>query len=227
MFTDRPDVTESAYSVPPGRVQVEMSFFDYEREANRGTSAETWVYGQFNLKYGLTAVSDLQLVLDAYTEAESDAGFSDVTLRYKHNLWGNDGGRSALALLPFLTVPTQTAVGSQDWSCGLAVPYARDLGHGLNLGLMLELDAVADAETGGHDLAVLTSATLGMELTERWGGFTELVLTAGEDEAAALRWNTGLTFALTPELVLDAGLRVGLNRAAADLGVFTGMSVRF
>ena len=36
MSTDRPDTTESAYTVDAGHYQIEMSFFDYGRDRSDG-----------------------------------------------------------------------------------------------------------------------------------------------------------------------------------------------
>jgi hypothetical protein len=39
--------------------------------------------------------------------------------------------------------------------------------------------------------------------------------------------NAGINFQVTDELVFDVGCRIGINRAAPDLGVFSGFSIRF
>ena len=77
------------------------------------------------------------------------------------------------------------------------------------------------------DLEWLHSASLGVALTERLGMFFELVGIAGDDTAYAASCNAGITRALSDNLVLDAGVRIGMNRAAADFGIFSGISFRF
>lgn len=236
MRTDRPDVTESAYSVAPGFFQVEMSFFDYERDRAGPDRLDSWIYGQINLKYGLSTNNDLQIVFDTHAvtralsaddEREITSGFGDVTLRLKHTLWGNDGGRTALALMPFITIPTGSAFSADAWAGGVTMPFAMTLTDRLSLGAMGQVDLVPDGETHGYDLEFLATVCLGVTLTERWGTYSELIISAGEDTDARLRSATGVTFAITDDFVLDAGVRIGLNRAAPDLGVFSGVSFRF
>src|SRR6187402_3113627 len=41
MSTDRPDTTESAYTVDAGHYQIEMSFFDYSRDRSDGARTKT------------------------------------------------------------------------------------------------------------------------------------------------------------------------------------------
>jgi Putative MetA-pathway of phenol degradation len=235
MSTDRPDTTESAYSVPAGMCQIEMSFFDYSRDANPGSASDLWIYGQINFKLGLTQSTDVQMIINSHSisgnservETLRTSGFGDVTLRLKKNLWGNDSGSTALAIMPYVTIPTHTRVSDRAWSGGLIMPFAMALSHRVSLGLMTEMDVVPDSATGGYDLEWLHSATLGYSLTQEWGAFIEVVGIAGEDTAFQALFDAGLTFAVTDQLILDAGLRLGLNRAAPDIGLFTGMSFRF
>jgi hypothetical protein len=235
MSTDRPDTTESPHTVPEGLFQIEASLFDYSRDHASGLRETQWIYGQVNLKAGLGEHTDLQLIVNSHAVAgvsergdrSRTTGLGDLTLRLKRNLFGNDGDGPALALMPYLTVPTHTDVSDQAWAGGLILPFGLSLSERVTLGLMAEVDLVHDAETGGHDLEWLHSATLGIGLTERLGSYVELVGIAGNDTAYQGLFNTGLTFALTPSLVLDAGVRIGLNRPAPDFGVFSGVSFRF
>ena len=68
-----------------------------------------------NLKVGLTPRADLQVVPRTWSREQITApesprversGFGDVTTRLKVNLWGNDGGTTAMAVMPFVTWPT-------------------------------------------------------------------------------------------------------------------------
>ena len=235
MSTDRPDTTESPYTVPQGLFQVEMSFFDYSRDGDRGASVEDWIFGQVNFKIGVAENADLQFVFDTYTQSRSidngvrdrSSGFADVTVRYKHNLWGNDGGKTAFALMPYLTIPTETQLSSGEWEGGLIMPLGVELTDRIGLGLMAQVDYVHDSDTNGYDLEFLHSATLGFGLTEQLGLYLELVGIAGQDADYRALFDTGLTLAVTDTLVFDTGIRLGLNRAAPDFGVFTGVSFRF
>jgi hypothetical protein len=53
---------------------------------------------------------DVQFVFEPYVREEFDDdavdGFGVTQLRLKINLWGNDGGGHALAVMPFVQFPT-------------------------------------------------------------------------------------------------------------------------
>jgi len=226
MSTDRPDTTESPHTVDAGHFQLEMSFFDYSRSGNNEASS----FGLVNFKAGLLPDTDLQFVFDVWTQERTDeqfSGFSDVTLRLKKNLWGNDGGRTALALMPYVKIPTGAGLSNGEWEGGLIVPLGISLCDRLSLGLMAELDLVHEEDGGGHNLEWLHSATLGISLTDQLGMYVELVGIAGGQTDYQALFDAGITFAITDNLVLDAGLRAGLNDSAEDFGYFTGMSFRF
>lgn len=235
MSTDRPDTTESAYTVPAGMFQMEAGFFDYERDAVRGSRTETATWGQVNFKAGLSDSMDLQLVFDSYQEVSTytagstlrQSGFGDVIVRLKKNLWGNDEGRSAFALMPYVSIPTGTELSAHAWQGGLIAPFAYELSDRFAFGAMGQMDMVHDADTQGYDLQWLASATLGMAVTDRAGMYFEAVAVAGEDADFIALFNTGITYAVTDSLVFDAGVRIGLNRPAPDFGVFSGVSFRF
>src|SRR5262245_27102408 len=98
MSTDRPDTTESPISVDAGHVQVELSFLEYTRDRRQ----DSFDVMPINLKLGLTNNADMQFVIQPYFASDEPdgefGGFGDSQIRLKMNLWGNDGGETALAL---------------------------------------------------------------------------------------------------------------------------------
>lgn len=235
MATDRPDTTESPFTVDAGHWQIEMSIFDFSRDAGDGGSAEAWAFGQINLKAGLLPHTDLQVMLDSHTREtirsggtrHTTEGFGDISIRLKQNLWGNDGGRTAFSLMPYLKIPTGTALSNGRWEGGLILPFAVSLSERISLGTMVQADIRHDRAGDRHVLDWIHSATLGFALTERLGMYVEAAAVAGTATDYAASFNSGFTFAATENWCLDTGIRLGLNRAAEDLGIFTGMSIRF
>jgi Putative MetA-pathway of phenol degradation len=236
MVTDRPDKTESPYTVPAGRVQIELDLVNYTRDRDEDVRLETIGVTPVNLKLGVAQNTDLQLIVAPYihqtatdlqdgTRAKT-GGFGDVTIRLKQNLWGNDDGKTAFGLMPYVTLPTSTnGVGTGKVGFGLIAPLAITLSDSADLGVMTEIDVVEDDDTRGHRVNFVNSATLGFSLTDKLGFYTEIFTEKGAD------WNVtgdaGVTYKLTDEFQLDTGLNLGLTDAADDLMVFVGLSRRF
>lgn len=231
MSTDRPDATESPFTVDAGHVQVEVSFFDFAREREDGETTRVFAAAPMLLKVGLLNDVDLQLGFDPFVRVsgggEMTEGFGDTTLRLKVNLWGNDGGPTAFALMPFVTFPTATGdLGAERIEGGLIAPFAMELPLEFSAGLMAEIDVVYDGEDYTADF--VHTATIARSLVGDLGAFIEYAgaLNLNGAEAYRASFNTGATYGLTPNLQLDAGVRIGLTDAAEGVGVFAGFSWR-
>lgn len=224
---DRPDATESPLTVDAGHYAFEVSLSDWRRD--NGDDAYTLM--STNFKVGLTNTTDLQFVFDTYSwedpaTGSGAEGIGDIQLRLKYNLWGNDGGDSALALFPVVKIPTGTALSNDEWEGGLIVPFSTSLCDRVGLGLMAEFDAVYDGDTRSHVFEFLHSAVLGIDLTERLGTFVEYIGITGDTPYQAYGAG-GFTFSVSDDLVLDCGAQVGMNNPAEELGVFAGFTRRF
>jgi hypothetical protein len=233
LAADRPDTTESPYTVEAGRFQVESSFWAYGRDKTGGIETQTWTIAETNFKIGLAADHDLQFVVRPYVResrrgfANSDAeGFGDVEVRWKWNLWGNDGGPSALGLMPFVSVPTRTAVSGGEWEGGAILTYATELPADWGLGVQGEIDRVWDDDSRRHEWDFLHSIVVGRDLMDRVGFYLEYFGVAGARSYEA-NLSAGLTWVLGDDVQLDLGGVYGLNDAAEDYSVFQGITFRF
>jgi hypothetical protein len=139
LSTDRPDQTESPYTVDAGHFQIEMDVangtMDRDKSNGGDVRSQVWNFGGMNLKAGLLNNVDIQFVLDGYVDARAkdyvantsvrDSGFGDVQTRLKINLWGNDGGKTAFAIMPFVKWPLpQTALRNGKTEGGIILPLA-------------------------------------------------------------------------------------------------------
>ena len=177
MSTDRPDQTESAYT-DAGHFQVEMDFakgtFDTDRSNGGKVRSRTMNFGSVNLKAGLLNNVDIQFVLDPYVDSriedrvtrtvEKASGFGDVETRLKINLWGNDGGRTALAIMPFVKWPLpESGLRNGRTEGGVIIPLAIELPAGWSTTVMTEFDFVRN-DGGGYDTEFVNSVTLAHDI---------------------------------------------------------------
>lgn len=240
MSTDRPDKTESPYTVDSGHVQVEFDFATYTHDSSDGQRTETLNVAPANFKLGLTRSVDVQIIFDGYLREtstdrvtgarERTSGIGDVTVRLKQNLWGNDGGTTALAIMPFVKVPTSSnGVGNDAVEFGVIAPLALSIAKGIGVGLMTEIDVLEESDGRGYAPSFVNSATIAFDLTDKLGLYTELFTERSTERAA--RWvvtgDVGVTYAVSDDVQLDTGINLGLTGAADDLNLFVGLSRRF
>ncbi|MDA0766364.1 MAG: transporter [Verrucomicrobia bacterium] len=230
---DRPDATESPVTVDAGHFQLETSFLAYGRDRSGGVESEWWSFAETNLKYGINDCMDLQLVLSPWVEereknggvTEAD-GVGDIEVRLKWNLWGNDGGETALAVMPYVKAPVFSEVSNDHWEGGVIVPLAWRVADRWGVAVQAEGAAVYDEEEDDTDFEFSHTAVLGVDLTERVGCYLEYLGVAGDHPYEAYG-SGGVTWALSDFRQLDLGAMVGLNEDAEDLAVFTGVTVKF
>ena len=233
MSTDRPDTTESPYTVDAGHVQVESSFVDSTRDDDGGDFDALSVLPT-NLKIGLTNNIDLQLAVEPYVREEFEGdeidGFGATQLRLKINLWGNDGGETAFAVMPFVQFPTE----DDDFGAthhvqgGVILPLALALPNEWSLGLMAEFDAVRDAADEDYELQFVHTATVGRHIVRDLAGYVEYIGATDTEEGTGYvsLIGGGLTYGASDNVQLDCGVNFGLSDSADDFNVFAGISIR-
>jgi hypothetical protein len=234
LTTDRPDTTETPFTVDRGHVQLEMDVARYSQAKRDGGRTREWELAPFNIRYGVAADVEVGIFISPYLEVTAEPrngakvkteGRGDTTLRLKKNFWGNDGGKTGFGVIADVKVPTAThGLGNDQVDAALTLPYGRDLGAGWDLAAMT---TVVWAQTDfGRRLLWQNSLSIYHEFVPDLGGFVELASSAGESRHV-LVFNCGVTRLLSPTLQLDCGVNIGLTSTAPDLGVFAGFARKF
>ncbi|MDB6095439.1 MAG: hypothetical protein JWM32_3001 [Verrucomicrobia bacterium] len=235
MSTDRPDATESPFTVDAGHVQVEMDFGNWTRDAADGTRTTGWQAAPLNLRFGLTSRFEAGIFIVPYLRVreitaagarEIHSGAGDVTLRGKWNFTGNDGG-TALGLIVDVKLPTAARMLGDGATEGtVLLPVDLELGGGWGLGAMIGMDVRLRPSGAGRRAVWINSVTAGHDLSENIGGYVEAASETG-DGAQVATLDAGLVFKVGSNSRFDVGTEIGISRAAADLKVFTGWARRF
>ena len=229
---DRPDKTESPYTVDAGHFQLEMDFANYTYDKSDGTTTKAWNVAPVNIKVGLLNNVDLQFVFDNYLHVRTEdrvagtsvtqSGVGDFTTRLKVNLWGDDGGRTAFA-------PSTDNLGNNVVEGGIVFPLAVKLPHGFDLGLETAVSFLRDDNDSSYHEYFINSVTLDHVLIGKLNGYLEFFSDINTVSHAG--WvgtvDTGLEFLVTENIQLDCGCNFGVTRAADDFNPFVGITVRF
>jgi Putative MetA-pathway of phenol degradation len=222
LASDRPDFTETAASVPRGSVQVEGGATWTDEEGG-----EELTVGELLVRIGLGRGLELRLAPGGYTRAEPDAGPSvdgreDGFVGFKIELAPERGNRPEMAVLVGSSVPTGSrALRSDGWQPEAVLALAWTLKPRWSLASNLGAASLL-AEDERFESA-FGSLALGFEAGERLGLFFEVYALSREEPGgdAAVFVDTGLTWAVGPDLQLDArvGSRVFDGEARPFLGV--------
>lgn len=231
--TDRPDITESSYTVDAGHFQVETDIFKIEKNKTSGVQSSIYSYNLANVKLGLNNLTDIQFVINSLeTEVinsslskQKSTQFGGITVRVKRNIWGNDIGKTALAIMPFVNVPFRKGEGKI--TGGLIVPFSLSLANDWGFGAQIQADAIENENSSGYHLNYLASATLAHSLFKNCNFFVESYITK-ETEINLFEYffNTGLVYELGEHLKLDGGINYGIKQSSSKV-YFIGLSFRY
>jgi hypothetical protein len=181
MSTDRPDITESPYQRRCRSFSARNRFFKTSSNKADGITSVENNINLANLKLGVSKNIDLQLVVGSYlatfdkdangNKLNSTKGFGDLTLRLKYNIWGNDGGKTAIAIMPYVNFPTSK---DNDYiEPGIVFPFSVDLGNDFSLGTQVQFDLLKSQAKIGYHGSILQSLVIGKELTKSLETFAE------------------------------------------------------
>jgi hypothetical protein len=237
---DRPDKTESPYTVDAGHFQLEMDFANYTENNTDGVRTETWNVAPVNLKVGVLNNVDVQFVLDDYLNARTvnhvagttttQSGFGDFTTRVKINLWGNDGGPTAFGVMPFVKFPTNTDhLGNNAIEGGVLFPLEVKLPGDWDMGLETATSFLRNDANGNYHEEFANMVTFDHAILGKLSGYCEFFSSVSTERGAS--WvgtvDVGLEYLVTENVQLDCGCNVGVTRAADDVNPFAGITVRF
>lgn len=237
----RPGLGTPACTIAPGKLSFETSIIDWSRDDTQGVRTDTILIADSGLRIGVTNNFEIQLAWTPYGHvrtrdlrssgtATSDA-VGDVTLAAKLNLRHPDGQGFAVAVQPFVTLPVgRSPIGAGDWGAGVLVPVTYDLGHGLNAQFTGEIDAATNSAGRGRHLAYSGTLGLSLDITKNLVATAEVQARRDDDPAGpSTQRESELSFAwmATPDLQLDAGVVLGLDKATSDVELIAGIARRF
>jgi hypothetical protein len=151
--TDRPPKANVPYTVDAGHFQYETDIVNFADQWSGLAPGYTLLAPNPTLKAGLTNNIDFEVniaplegvrALSSSSQTFSTIwGNGDLFLRTKVNLWGNDGGSSAMALIPYVKAPTATpGIGNGAVEYGVIAPFAFNLPNNFTLLFNSEIDAL-------------------------------------------------------------------------------------
>ena len=240
--TDRPTKSNVPYTVDAGHFQYEGDIFiySYDNTSTADTSFTSWVIGNPTFKLGLLNNVDVEVNFSAYNTiqtltrstgvATSAGGFGDTFTRFKWNLFGNQGGGPAFALIPYAKWPTAPqGIGNRFVEGGLIAPLAVPLPAEFTTILMGEMDILKNPNDTAHHVNFPVLINLNRQIVPNLTGYAEIY--ANWSTSPQVRDIYTLDFALAwtpkPNFQLDIGINIGLVSAAIPCQIYMGIAQRF
>lgn len=236
METDRPDVTESPFTVDAGHIQYETDLLRLKNENSDLMKTRTLLINQGNVKIGITGSSAIQIGFQTYgiqKETEKNSGkisntqgFGDLNFRIKQNITGNDKGNFVMAVLPYIKIPSSQYDEESRIEYGLIVPMLYQFAGDWNLGFQVELDKLKDQDLPEMHTEFLQTLTLSHPLAKNIDGIAETYYTYDFKAHEFSNYvNAAIQMEVAKDFKVDAGLNFGLQHHA-EKNYFVGLSYR-
>jgi len=234
IVTDRPSVSNSASTIPPGAFQIE-SGAEYSRARMGGGPDERRLGLDLTVRVGIAERIEVAVDGEPFVRlrgAQDDTGNGDVALKGKYRfLDSREGSRwPALAIQPFVNLPIAHAPhGPNRPDFGLVGLASFDLPWQLSLDVNAGLAALGQSHPGGYLPHGLASAALARGLGERWSTYVEVFYASAAERGSrdVVGLDAGVQLFLTSRLALDAAVETALVGGGPDYAFRAGLSVRF
>jgi hypothetical protein len=230
-------LTQSPYTVDAGHYQVEIEALSLGRDRSGGRTTKI-LTTEINVKLGLCDRSDVEVILEPYRSVKvsgngssfDESGIGDLDVRYKYNLWGNNGGETAAAIMPFVTLPIHSddLDANREVTGGIILPISAQIEKEWNVSVMLEIDLVRNVVDDGYVAQFIQSLAVGHNIVGDLDGFVEILnLSSADDRAAGQAYfGAGAVYAFGPDIQFGGAVNIGLTEASEDVRLLVGISVR-
>ncbi len=239
---DRPAKSYGPTTIDAGRVQLELELANYTTQKIDGIRTTTFVGPNPTARIGLTNNVELQLNIAPYVHQHfrdtntglsgSGSGVSDFFARAKINLWGNEGGRTAFALMPYIKAGTapESIGGNRATEYGIIAPLAFNLPDSVSLVFNSEWDRLKNSDRDGYHSQLVQTISLSRPIMKDVTLTTELWTSQNFDTFKTVRqysFDTALAWVPRKDLQLDIGANFGLNKETPAFQIYTGITRRF
>jgi hypothetical protein len=222
----RAQITETPVTVQPGRFLLEMDAISVQLDEEPGYKYTAFAAASTFLSTGLTANLDLQVGAELFISqkvdlgglSERDSGIGDIYVRSKWRFYDDPASGTAVALLPYVKLPTNSGgVGNDAVEGGVILPWTTSLPGGFDVAAMAELDFLRNDADDGYDTSWYFSGYLSRDLTGSIGVYAEAALaksSGGGDTEGVM--GAGITLAVSDRAWWDVATYKGISDAAAD-----------
>ena len=238
--TDRPTKSNVPYTVDAGHFQYETDLVNFTHQVSGSTHIDTLLAPNPTFKVGVTNNADLEVNVPfagvhTYDNAGGPSstlwGIGDTYVRSKVNLWGNDGGDTAAAIIPYVKAPSAPiGIGNGAVEGGLIGPIAFSLPNSFTLLLVPEIDVLRDNLNNGYHGNYVFDVNLSREVIKNVTVYAELWSDYNADptaRATLMSFDTAVAWVFLPNTQIDFGANFGLTSATPVVQVYTGLSQRF
>jgi hypothetical protein len=229
VFAARPLTTDDAGTVEKGKFQFETGF-DFTRQDNHDRE----ISPSLTISYGLLEKMDVGIgsgyLFVLPKEGENENGFGDTELKLKYRLLDERDWMPSFAMTGNLKIPTASeskGLGSGKTDFGINTIVTKNLSKRWVIHLNFGYTFLGEH---GVNNEFNYSAAAQFILSDKWALVGEIVGVnnfngrKGDDPISGL---LGTYYLISENVIWDAGVEIGMNKAAPDFRLTTGLTLLF
>jgi Putative MetA-pathway of phenol degradation len=233
LITDRPDITESAVTVPTGDFQIEDGFlFENQSLENEGikTIIRNYTISGALLRIGTLNKFEIRIGGDyLHRTSESDqikteaSGLNNFLAGFKFQFTDEESNGQDLGMLLQFYLP----VGSESFKPKNVEPEIL-LAYGKSLLQIFSLSANIGSHWNSYNenLIFLYSVSAGISINSKWDSFFEFYGDVSKDSKTSISFDFGLSYLLLNNLQFDISAGTESLSEFDDLFIGSGISIR-
>lgn len=219
----RPTVSFNTQTTAEGTLELEAGV-----QADPGDS----FFSPMRLKYGLGQDEEISIAVSPFNFIErpgdDGTGFGDLSVAFRKKVWTNEQTSAAFrfeTLLPTGNENEGLSTGELSFFAGGIVDHQIDMATYLTG--FYQVGVIGDPNDDDPDLAHSAAVAGYHQLDERNELFGELAGFVNPGPVDPVIFTGGVAHKLSDDLIIDAGVIVGMNDDAADLQFLVGLTTNF
>jgi len=221
--TDRPDQTETPSIVPKGMFQMENGFSYEKIDENESEIVSPTIL----FKYGVNENFELRLITEYVINTSGDekvSGVNPVLVGFKAKLLEEKGIIPKTSFIAHMLIPE---LASKDFKADYyAAEFRFTMQHTLSDKVSLSYNLGAEWDGFTPDATFIYTLTTGLSVTEKLGAYIELYGFAPQNDKADHRFDGGITYLISNNVMIDASGGFGITENAPEYFASLGFSFR-
>lgn len=231
--TDRPDQTESAFTVPAGWLQGELGLVKERTFNSPPFILNSWTLPTLLTRFGLSTRFELRIITEYERRGNNKRFYKDTIgflapyIGFKFNLVKAKGIIPQISLISHVGLNRLGSKYTNSHGSFFAPNFRFTLQNSITENFAIGYNFGAEWDDTHEPPAWLYTFAPGMNLGEKWYAYIEAFGFFRKNEPAEHNVDAGIAYYMNDNIKVDASAGIGISKAAPDNYVSVGFSFRF
>ena len=234
--SERPSKSDSVYTLNAHKFQFETSLYSLTASLNGIDRQNKKSIGEIStLRLGLNDNHELQIILNPFNKLKNSTSpqnnFGESFIRYKFNIFGNDGENFGLSMTPFYKINNAKASAlNSNLKTGIAAPFHYIINEKFTIGGTYQANIYQDNLKifNKYYYGFNSGYYLNTNLNQKLSTYVEFysIMFYNHKFITKNYFDMGINYIVNPNLKVDLGYNIGISKYSDKKNYFIGFSQR-